>query len=84
MWLENLSRFIDGKPKKDQTYQVTFTSWHKIPCPAFWRHPMRWLRWNPLMMTRLSYTMNGVTMERDRSERPSFIFCPPLQISEPH
>jgi hypothetical protein len=82
VWMENLLRYIDGKPKKEQTYQVTLTSFHQVPCPSLWRHPLRWLRWNPLMMTRIIFTMNGVTL--DRNDDGSMNFHPPLLINEPH
>lgn len=31
-------------------YTVSVTTRPKVPCPRLWRHPLRWLRWNPLLL----------------------------------
>lgn len=46
-----------------QLYNVTIRPDRRVPCPSFWRHPIQWLRWNPLLQEpEKVISLNGVQM----------------------
>jgi hypothetical protein len=38
-------------------HEVRVTSVESIACPSPWRHPIRWLRWNPLLRSRTTLVL---------------------------
>lgn len=50
-WLDTVEAFL-GRERPPATLSwglsVEASQQIRTPCPSFWRHPIRWLRWNPL------------------------------------
>ena len=53
-WTEEVFGFLTGArpaPEPDGPYDIVIIPERQpVPCPSFWRHPIRWLRWNPLLL----------------------------------
>jgi hypothetical protein len=43
--------FIPPPPGPLPLYTISVTYRDPVPCPSPWRHPLRWLRWNPFLLS---------------------------------
>lgn len=46
-----------------RTGEVRVSHSEPIPCPSPWRHPIRWLRWNPFMQRRTTLVMPNCDLQ---------------------
>lgn len=44
-----------------------------IPCPSRWRHPLRWLRWNPFMQKRTTLVLPNCEMQDNQDGTVSLV-----------
>lgn len=48
-------------PKGLPKYTISITTLERAPCPSPWRHPLRWLRWNPFLRVRVTTRIYDAT-----------------------
>lgn len=47
-WAEEVFAFAAAKAAEAR-FDISILMDPRVPCPSPWRHPLRWLRWNPLL-----------------------------------